>query len=165
MIIRTTMAVLLLAACDAGSQASSPPAASASAPVLGAGAPLGDPPPPAAEPDTLPDRSSPDALLRALVAARKDERLSLAFLARAERPTAGKAQLDKLDEARAHRHFRMPSVQAMWAQIEEAVAGGKFRIEERDDRATATLYVGGSLGTSTLSFEKVEGHWYLSLGN
>ena len=161
--IRTTIALLLFSACDAGSQASSPPAAAP--PALAAGAPLGDPPPVAAEPSTLPDRSSPDALLRVVIAARKDEGVSLAFLARAERPTAGKAQLDKLDEARAHRHFRMPSVRAMWGQIEEAVRTGKFRIEEHDGRATATFDVGGSLGTSTLSFERVDGHWYLGLGN
>jgi len=162
MIIRTAWLLLLVSACDAGSQASAPPAAS---PQVLAAAPLGDPPPPAAEPDTLPDRSSPEALLRSVLAARKDSRVTLAFLARAERPTAGKAQLDKLDEARAHRHFRMRSVQAMWARIEEAVSGGKFRVETHDARATATFEVGGALGTSTLSFEKVDGHWYLGLGN
>lgn len=163
MTIRTAIALLLVSACDAGSQASAPPAASPQA--LTTGAPLGDPPPLVAEPDTLPDRSSPDALLRTVLAARKDPLVTLAFLARAERPTAGKERLDKLDEARAHRHFRMRAVGAMWAQIEEAVSSGKFRIEAHDEHATATFDVGGALGTSTLSFERVDGQWYLGLGD
>ena len=162
MTLRTASALFLLAACDAGSQAAAPPAA---APQALAGAPLGDPPPLVAEPDTQPDRSSPEALLRSVIAARTDDRVPLAFLARAELPTAGKARLDKIDEARAHRHFRMPAVGAMWARIEEAVAAGKVRIEAAGARGTATFDVGGALGTSSLSFERVDGRWYLALGN
>jgi hypothetical protein len=156
------MLLATLASCDAGSQTAAPGPA---APQTQAGAPLGDPPPAVAEPDTLPDRGSPEALLRSVIAARTDERVPLAYLARAERPTAGKTQLDKLDEARAHRHFRMRAMDATWSQVAGALAAGAMRVTLDGDRATAAFDTGGALGTSTLSFERVDGQWYLVLGN
>lgn len=156
MIIRTIPLSLLLLACDAGTQP--PPAA----PQAAVAAPLGEPPAPVAEPDAQPDRGSPEALLKSVLSGRKDRALS--FLARAELASAGKA-LTILDEARAHRHFRMKSIQAFWAKIDDAVAGGRFRIDTREATATATFEVGGAAGVMTLSFVKVEGQWYLDLGN
>lgn len=160
MVVRNALLVVLIAACDAG-PGTPPPAAPL---ATTAGEPLGDPPPLVDEPETLPDRSSPAALLRSVLAARADARGALGFLARAELPTAGKTRLDKLDEARAWRHFGMKSVGPFWAQIEAAVTAGRFRVEVADDRATAVMDVGGSMGTRTLSFARVNGQWFLSLG-
>jgi hypothetical protein len=162
MTIRMMLLLVLAAACEGAPQ---PPAPAALSPAAVSAAPLGDPPPPAAEPDTQPDRSSPEALLRSVLSARNAADKTLAFLARAELLTAGKARLDKLDEARAHRHFRMPAVGPLWSRIEAAVAAGRYRIETHDALATATFEVGGAAGTLTLSFEKVAGQWYLGLGN
>lgn len=161
MTVRNATLLLMLAACGAD-PATPPPAAPLAA---AAGKPLGDPPPLVDEPERLPDRSSPVALLREVLAARNDARQSLGFLARSELPTAGKARLDKSDEARAWRHFGMKSVGAFWAQVEGALAAGKVRVAIGDGTATATFDVGGSLGFLTLSFERVDGQWYLNLGD
>jgi len=160
MIVRKATLLLTLAACDAG-PATPPPAAPVAART---GGPVGEPPPLAEEPETPPDRSTPQNLLRSVLDARKDARQSLGFLARAELPTAGKARLDKADEARAWRHFGMKSVGAFWARVEGAVAAGRFRVEVVDATAAAVFEVGGAAGTLTLSFEKVDGQWYLDLG-
>ena len=159
MIIRTIPIILMLPACDAGPQSPAPAAPAA----LVSGAPMGEPPAPIAEPDTLPDHASPEALLQSVLAGRRER--PLAFLARAELPTAGKPRLDSLDEARAHRHFRMNSVQPFWARIEAAVAGGRFRIDVQQAIATARFDVGGAAGVMTLSLQKLDGRWYLDLGN
>jgi len=158
MIIRTVPLSLVLLACDAGPQKPAPVAPRTALHV----AALGEPPAPVAEPDVLPDRSTPEALLRSVLHGRSDR--PLAFLARAELATAGKP-LDKLDEARAHRHFRMKSIQPFWAKIEAAVAGGRFRFAVREASATATFEVGGAAGVATLAFDKVDGQWYFRLGN
>ena len=144
----------------ASESGASPPADSPQGPV--SGSPLGEPPPLVAEPEEQPLRSSPEGLLRSILAGRS--RVDLPYLARCESATARKVSLDKMDEARAWRHFGMRSIQPFWSKIENALDAGAARFTEEGEAATGTFDVGGSLGRIEIGFVKIDGEWFLDWG-
>ena len=121
--------------------------------------PLGEPSPVVEESKETPLRSTPEGLLRSILLGR--ERVDLPYLARCESLTAGKEQIDKMDEARAWRNYCMKSVQPLWTKIEAAVETGRARFTIEGDQATAALDVGGSIGEMDLRFVRIDGEWYL----
>jgi hypothetical protein len=123
---------------------------------------LGEPPAVVDESTLTPDRTSPEALLRGLLAARR--RGDLAFLARCDLSTAGKGKLDTLDVARAWRQFGWRSVEPFWSKVETALNGGLFRTDLNGARATLVFDVGGALGEIELLFEGNIGGWHLDTG-
>lgn len=142
--------------CGGGGPPSTPPTSPGTAPT---GKALGDPPPLVAEPAEMPDRASPERVLRSMLAGRAAQ--DLPFLARCEAVTAEKAQLDSLDEARAWRHYCMKSIQPLWDKIEAALEDGAVEFTVDGDRATGKFDVGGAIGRIDLQFIKVAGDWYL----
>lgn len=145
-----------------GGAVSTPPPADPGASPAPRGEPLGEPPVPVAEPDQAPDRSSPEAVLRSILAGRA--RQDLPYLARCEAVTAEKAQLDSLDAARAWRFYCMNARKPYWDRIEGALESGQVTFTEDGDGATATFEVGGALGTLDLRFAKIGGNWHIDYG-
>lgn len=159
-------AVLLIAfGCDRGGAATGAlPAAEPPEPPAAALAatPLGEPSPLVSESTETPDRSSPEALLRSILAGR--ERVDLAFLARCESATANKEFIDKVDEARAWRNYCMGSVEPLWLKIEGALDGGRASFTAEGDRGTGLFDVGGAIGEMDLRFTRIDGQWYIEIG-
>jgi hypothetical protein len=138
------------------------------APVLAPGEALGAPsdaafqgpaPLPIAEPLPM-DRSSPRALLDGALAAlaAKDP----ARLARLSRDRASHPQLTEDDAADAQRRFLSSASGAYWARIAEAVAAGRYRVEDQGQTARVLVEVGGAAGTYRLELRQEDDGWYLA---
>ena len=121
--------------------------------------PLGDPPPIEADSTLIPDRSTPESLLREIFAARLRE--DLPFLARCHQSTAGKRALDKLDLALAWRTFSQRSVGPLWTTVETAFNAGRFTTRIDADTAAVTFDVGGAKERTTLHLVRIGTEWHL----
>ena len=165
------IALLLVPGCDGQEGDDNKPAPGAPDPIERTDGPapravstdggLGEPPPPVADAEVTPDCSTPEKLLHAILDGRANENLPL--LARLYSDVAEKAQLDKLDTARAWRDFCMPSMHAYWDRVEHALDEGLVTFETADTTARARIDMGGSLGTVTLNLIKVTDAWCLQL--
>lgn|GEM_PF-4897348 len=120
---------------------------------------LGEAPSNITEPNFQLDRSSPQALLASLLAARHAQDQSA--LLRASAPRSAYPAMSKLDQRWAYRAYLMPSVAPLWDKIESALMGEIDAWEVLDDRALLALELGGALGSYQREFIKLSDGWYL----
>lgn len=156
LLIAIVPGLVVAAGCGGGGPAGSP---APTGPAFEAGSPLGEAPALVGEPAERPDLSSPEMVIRSILAGRAREDLS--FLARCDAETAGKQRLDRMDEHRAWRYYCMEAMKPFWNKIEGSLQSGGARFTVDGDRATGAFEVGGALGVLELPFVRVAGEWYL----